>query len=105
VFGRSSRSRPAASGLIPCAIAAIAIACASLPASAAASLTWSAPIGLDTTTGHDDITALACPSTGQCTAADNSGYEIDEAEVIFWGRCPDCRATGVTPAEHSEAHS
>ena len=25
------------------------------------------------------------------TAADNSGYEIDEAEVIFWGRCPDCR--------------
>jgi Fur family ferric uptake transcriptional regulator len=27
------------------------------------------------------------------TAADNSGYEIDEAEIIFWGRCPDCRAT------------
>jgi Fur family ferric uptake transcriptional regulator len=24
------------------------------------------------------------------TAADESGYEIDEAEVIFWGRCPDC---------------
>lgn len=20
------------------------------------------------------------------------GYEIDEAEVIYWGRCPDCRA-------------
>src|SRR5689334_15393425 len=24
------------------------------------------------------------------TAADNSGYEIDEAEVIYWGWCPDC---------------
>lgn len=26
------------------------------------------------------------------TAADDSGYEIDEAEVIFWGRCPECVA-------------
>jgi len=26
------------------------------------------------------------------TAADNSGYEIDEAEVIYWGRCPECVA-------------
>jgi Fur family transcriptional regulator, stress-responsive regulator len=25
------------------------------------------------------------------TAADDLGYEIDEAEVIYWGRCPDCR--------------
>jgi len=24
------------------------------------------------------------------TAADGSSYEIDEAEVIFWGRCPRC---------------
>jgi Fur family ferric uptake transcriptional regulator len=24
------------------------------------------------------------------TAADESGYEIEEAEVIYWGRCPDC---------------
>jgi Fur family transcriptional regulator, stress-responsive regulator len=24
------------------------------------------------------------------TAADGLGYEIDEAEVIYWGRCPDC---------------
>ena len=24
------------------------------------------------------------------TAADDSGYAIDEAEVIYWGRCPDC---------------
>ena len=26
------------------------------------------------------------------TAAGDSGYEIDEAEVIYWGRCPDCVA-------------
>jgi Fur family ferric uptake transcriptional regulator len=25
-------------------------------------------------------------------AADDSGYEIDEAEVIYWGRCPECVA-------------
>jgi Fur family ferric uptake transcriptional regulator len=24
------------------------------------------------------------------TAADDAGYEIDEAEVVFWGRCPQC---------------
>ncbi|MFM2077552.1 MAG: hypothetical protein RJA49_1442 [Actinomycetota bacterium] len=28
------------------------------------------------------------------TAADDSGFEIDEAEVIYWGRCPDCLAAG-----------
>lgn len=27
------------------------------------------------------------------TAADDLGYEIDEAEVVFWGRCPECLAT------------
>jgi Fur family transcriptional regulator, stress-responsive regulator len=26
------------------------------------------------------------------TAADTAGYEIDEAEVIHWGRCPECVA-------------
>ena len=24
------------------------------------------------------------------TAADDSGYKIDEAEVIYWGTCPEC---------------
>ncbi len=24
------------------------------------------------------------------TAIDDRGYEIDEAEVAYWGRCPDC---------------
>ncbi|HZQ85801.1 MAG TPA: Fur family transcriptional regulator [Acidimicrobiales bacterium] len=25
------------------------------------------------------------------TAVDDMGYEIDEAEVVYWGRCPDCQ--------------
>jgi Fur family transcriptional regulator, stress-responsive regulator len=30
--------------------------------------------------------------TAPClTAIDNKGYEIDEAEVIYWGRCADCQ--------------
>jgi Fe2+ or Zn2+ uptake regulation protein len=28
------------------------------------------------------------------TAADDSGYEIDEAEVVYWGRCPQCVEAG-----------
>jgi Fur family transcriptional regulator, stress-responsive regulator len=24
------------------------------------------------------------------TAVESSGFEIDEAEVIYWGRCPEC---------------
>ena len=32
------------------------------------------------------------------SAADDSGYEIDEAEVIYWGLCPECRdATTSSP--------
>ena len=26
------------------------------------------------------------------TAADDAGYAIDEAEVIYWGLCPECLA-------------
>jgi Fe2+ or Zn2+ uptake regulation protein len=32
------------------------------------------------------------------TAADDSGYEIDEAEVIYWGRCPECVAAPSVPS-------
>jgi Fur family ferric uptake transcriptional regulator len=24
------------------------------------------------------------------TAGENAGFEIDEAEVVYWGRCPEC---------------
>jgi Fur family ferric uptake transcriptional regulator len=34
----------------------------------------------------------AVGATPCLTAADDSGYEIDEAEVTYWGRCPECAA-------------
>ena len=30
------------------------------------------------------------------TPAEDSGYSIDEAEVIFWGRCPECVAAAAS---------
>ena len=27
-----------------------------------------------------------------CLTPDGSTYEVDEAEVVFWGNCPDCRS-------------
>jgi Fur family transcriptional regulator, stress-responsive regulator len=33
------------------------------------------------------------------TAPDDSGYEIDEAEVIYWGRCPECVAASQVVTE------
>jgi Fur family ferric uptake transcriptional regulator len=26
------------------------------------------------------------------TASDTAGFAVDEAEVVFWGRCPDCQS-------------
>lgn len=31
------------------------------------------------------------------TANDDHGFEIDEAEVIYWGHCPSCRAGNSAP--------
>ena len=42
-----------------------------------------------------DCTVGATPCL---TAADDSGFEIDEAEVVFWGRCPECRAAAAGSA-------
>lgn len=33
------------------------------------------------------------------TPADNSGFVVDEAEVIYWGLCPDCSAKGFPTSE------
>jgi Fur family transcriptional regulator, stress-responsive regulator len=42
-----------------------------------------------------DCAAGAAPCL---SAADDQGYEIDEAEVAYWGRCPDCLAQArITP--------
>jgi Fe2+ or Zn2+ uptake regulation protein len=35
------------------------------------------------------------------TAANDHGYVIDEAEVIYWGLCPACAATAGTRLESS----
>jgi len=32
------------------------------------------------------------------SAADGRGYEIDEAEVAYWGRCPECQARDRAPS-------
>jgi Fur family transcriptional regulator, stress-responsive regulator len=40
------------------------------------------------------------------TAADDSGYAIDEAEVIYWGLCPACvAATSVASGKESGTDS
>ena len=31
------------------------------------------------------------------TAAEDHGFEIDEAEVVYWGRCPECLAAAPDP--------
>jgi Fur family transcriptional regulator, stress-responsive regulator len=36
------------------------------------------------------------------TAVDDLGYEIDEAEVIYWGRCPECVAATSVPDRRTE---
>ena len=36
-------------------------------------------------------------------AFDDRGYEIDEAEVAYWGRCPDCLALSRAPARADPA--
>jgi Fur family ferric uptake transcriptional regulator len=36
------------------------------------------------------------------TAADHRGYEIEEAQVVYCGRCPDCRARAGSSDESTE---
>lgn len=40
-----------------------------------------------------DCTVGAAPCL---TASDDSGFVIDEAEIVYWGRCPDCSTTTST---------
>ena len=42
--------------------------------------------------GRTDDVDCAVGYTPCLTAADDLGFEIDEAEVIYWGRCPACVA-------------
>jgi Fur family ferric uptake transcriptional regulator len=43
----------------------------------------------------------AVGSTPCLAAADPRGYEIDEAEVAYWGRCPDCVDRSRAPSRSS----
>jgi Fe2+ or Zn2+ uptake regulation protein len=47
----------------------------------------------------------AIGATPCLTAADDSGYEIDEAEVVYWGRCPECVATASVPSGVTRART
>jgi len=38
----------------------------------------------------------AVDATPCLTASDDAGFEIDEAEVIYWGRCPECQTRKET---------
>ena len=46
------------------------------------------------------ITDVDCAigETPCLTASDDSGYHIDEAEVVYWGRCPACATSSPTQA-------
>jgi Fe2+ or Zn2+ uptake regulation protein len=35
------------------------------------------------------------------TASDSHGFVVDEAEVVYWGTCPDCVTTGSASPEGS----
>jgi Fur family ferric uptake transcriptional regulator len=39
------------------------------------------------------------------TAVDDMGYEIDEAEVAYWGRCPDCLARSRARPSPTHPHA
>lgn len=41
--------------------------------------------------GHTADVDCAVGKTPCLTAANSSGYDIDEAEVIYWGKCPKCQ--------------
>jgi Fur family transcriptional regulator, stress-responsive regulator len=49
--------------------------------------------------GRTEDVDCAVGETPCLTAADDSGFEIDEAEVIYWGRCPSC-AAGPRPEQN-----
>jgi Fe2+ or Zn2+ uptake regulation protein len=67
---------------------------------------------------HHHIVCRACGSTTDVdcavgrrpclTASETRGYVLDEAEVTFWGLCPECqlptkRQAGTRPVKHKEA--
>jgi Fur family transcriptional regulator, stress-responsive regulator len=50
-------------------------------------------VGVDCAVGHRPC----------LTAVEDFGYEIDEAEVIYWGRCPECVAAPPAASDERSA--
>ena len=38
-------------------------------------------------------------------ASDTHGFDIDEAEVVYWGRCPTCREHATSAGSESTTHT
>ncbi|GAA4611658.1 Fur family transcriptional regulator [Saccharopolyspora hordei] len=38
------------------------------------------------------------------TPSTTAGYAVDEAEVVFWGYCPDCLSQAARPGDHHNDH-
>jgi Fur family ferric uptake transcriptional regulator len=61
---------------------------------------------------HHHVVCRSCGAIGDVdcatgyapclTAADDRGYEVDEAEVIYWGRCPVCVAANAEISDQKE---
>jgi Fur family ferric uptake transcriptional regulator len=49
--------------------------------------------------GHIADVDCAVDDTPCLTASNDHGFVIDEAEVVYWGTCPDCTSTAKTPRE------
>jgi Fe2+ or Zn2+ uptake regulation protein len=47
------------------------------------------------TCGRVDDVDCAVGDVPCLTASDARGFEIDEAEVVYWGRCPECAAAAA----------
>ena len=51
------------------------------------------------TCGRTVDVACAAGSTPCLSVDDDRGFQIDEAEVIYWGRCPECRFSAQRSAD------
>lgn len=77
------------------------------------------PARYETRTGdnHHHVVCRSCGTTGDVdcatgqtpclTPSQTHGFALDEAEVVFWGLCPGCTATGAdrtTPTTGTPRH-
>lgn len=55
-------------------------------------------------TADVDCAVGQAPCQAPCLAAmDTSGFQIEEAEVIYWGTCAACLAKASSPASHGHS--